>query len=113
MSQYEDIQVFLLGESGTGKTSIINRLDKNTFEPEVSHTISITTSRYGLNELEFLISDYSGDRRYSSMHGMHFKKGRVFILVYSITDRYSFEEIEKYWYKEVDNFAEFPCKISF
>ena len=114
MDKYEDIQVLLLGEMGTGKTSIINRLVKHTFESEVLPTLVIETRHYKLNKSRFIISDYSGRRQYNNpMYKKHFKSARVFILVYSIIDRNSFQELEKYWYEEVLEFAEFPCKINF
>lgn len=100
-------KVVMLGESGVGKTCIINRYINNTFNPE-----SMTTSgasyasktmyfeKYEKN-MKFDIWDTAGQEKFRSLTKIFYKETSVAILVYDITRKESFEEIKNYWYHQI------------
>ena len=111
MTEEEDdqqikIKVVLIGESGVGKTSIISRYISNSFNPlqnpttASSYTSKIVEIENG-KKVKFELWDTAGQERYRSIARIFYQNTAVCILVYDITRKTSFEEIKKYWIKEV------------
>ena len=105
-------KVVLLGESGVGKTSIISRFINDTFEEGLMTT---TGASYAGKELifkdfnnqvvKFEIWDTAGQEKYRSLTQIFYKDASIAILVYDITDSDSFEELQNYWYKQLQECA--------
>ena len=107
MSDLEVLKVVLIGESGTGKTSIIQRYSYNLFDPNCASSIS---SQYiskiiELNDinqsLKFDIWDTAGQEKYRSMAKIFYKDAKIILFVYDITSLNSFTELKNFWISEV------------
>ena len=100
------IKVILLGESGVGKTNIILRYVNDVFMVKSLSTIGSTYIEKDLkrnNDIYKLhIWDTSGQERYHSVTKLFVKKSDIVLLVYSIENIQSFNNLD-YWYKEVNN----------
>ena len=100
-------KVVLIGESGVGKTSIIQRYINNTFNAVLAATpgASFTTKTIYLQEykqsIKFEIWDTAGQERYRALTKVFYKNAAVCILVYDITKKKTFEELKNYWVKEI------------
>ena len=100
-------KVVLIGESGVGKTSIINRYISNTFSNVLTATpgASFTSKTLFLKEynqsIKFEIWDTAGQEKYRALAKVFYKTVAVCILVYDITRKTSFEELKNYWVNEV------------
>ena len=110
-------KVVLLGESGVGKTCIIARFINNTFEENLISTTgasyagkTMTFDEYGGKSIKFEIWDTAGQEKYRSLTKIFYKDAGAAILVYDITRKESFEEIQKYWINQIKEFA--PKNIS-
>ena len=97
-------KVILVGDSGVGKTSIMNRyLDK--YSPDIPATLN--TSFYtkfetiNKHKINFQIWDTVGQEQYRSLNTLFFKDSHICIIVYDITRPESFENIKNYWYESV------------
>ena len=109
MGEKEAIQckVVLIGESGVGKTSIINRYISNVFSTTLTATpgASFTTKTVFLKEYEqsikFEIWDTAGQEKYRSLAKVFYKNAAVCILVYDITRKESFDELKNYWINQI------------
>ncbi len=104
-------KVVLLGESGVGKTSIINQFTTNEFqEDQISTTgASFSSKTFSFEEtgknLSFEIWDTAGQEKYRSLSKMFYKDAGVAILVYDITSKESFEELKKYWVAQLREYG--------
>ena len=96
-----DIKVILLGESGTGKTSLINAAIGNEFSSDPNLTISSSfvikkfikkKKKYNLN-----IWDTAGQEAYRSLTKLFIKNTKIVIFVYAIDSKFSFESLKSYW----------------
>ena len=96
------IKVILVGESGTGKTSLINatmglkfqeHLDSTAVNNFSSKTINVNSKEYVLN-----LWDTIGQEKFRSLTRIFIKDSKIVILVYDITVMKSFNELN-YWYK--------------
>ena len=100
----EKIKIILIGESGVGKTNLINVSAGKGFNPNEQTTLQ---SSYQLKKLEvngiifnLSIWDTIGQERLRSLTKIFFKNSKIAILVYDITNRASFEELN-YWEKTI------------
>ena len=110
-------KVVLIGESGVGKTCIIARFINNVFEDNTMSTTgasyagkTMTFDEFQGKSIKFEIWDTAGQEKYRSLTKIFYKDAGVAILVYDITRKESFEEIKKYWYNQIKDFA--PKNIS-
>ena len=120
MGDDEDVKVckvVLLGESGVGKTCIIDRFINDNFDDNQKTTgISTFTAKtmtfdeFQGKSVKFEIWDTAGQEKYRSLNKIFYKDAGVAILVYDITNKKSFEEIRKFWYNQVKEYA--PKNIS-
>ena len=101
-------KVCLVGESGVGKTCIIERFVKDKFREDEPPTISASYSEkvlkfdeYDGKIAKFHIWDTAGQEKYRSIGKIFYKDANAAILVYDITNQKSFDEIKKYWYEEI------------
>ena len=109
MTDKEALQckVVLIGESGVGKTSIINRYIQNTFSQVLTATpgASFTAKTVFLQDynqsIKFEIWDTAGQEKYRALAKVFYKNAAVCVLVYDITRKASFEELKKYWINEI------------
>ena len=105
-SDMESLKIVLIGESGVGKTSIISQFIDQIFQDDQQSTIGGTFSTKTLKcsngkTLKFEIWDTAGQEKYRSVTKMFYKDADVAILVYDITNKYTFEELQKYWVQQV------------
>ena len=110
MNEPTSIKVVLLGESGVGKTSIINQFISKKFNPKMSTSVSaqFTSKIMEFPEqkrtLRFDIWATVGQEKYRSLTKIFYKDAKIIIFVYDITTEYSFNALQTYWYTEtVDN----------
>jgi len=102
-----EIKVVLVGESGVGKTSIINRLIHKEFNDNSKITIgaNYTTKKINLpqynKKITLEIWDTAGQENYRSFTKLFYKNAKIAILVYDITNKNSYNEIKKYWIKTI------------
>ena len=100
----EGIKVILVGESGTGKTSLINVSVGLPFQDKIESTssssffqkaITIESKQYALN-----LWDTIGQEKFHSLTKIFIKDSKIVILVYDITRMESFKELN-FWYKMI------------
>ena len=105
------IKTVLIGDSGVGKTSIINQFTKNEFDSEIEASISSQYNSKIINikeiekEIKFDIWDTAGQEIYRSLAKIFYKDSKIIILVYDITNKKSFDGIKQYWYKQVSSIS--------
>ena len=106
----EAFKVVLLGESGVGKTSIISQFIDQNFQEDLQSstggTFSSKSFSYGGGKiLKFEIWDTAGQERYRSLTKMFYKDANAAVLVYDITRKISFEELQSYWVEQIKESA--------
>ena len=101
------IKCVLLGESGTGKSSLIERFITNTFKRDTLSTlIGSFSSKLIYYEKEnisirFDIWDTAGQEKYRSINKIFYQDAQITFLVYDITQKETYDAIQGYWYQEV------------
>ena len=111
------VNVAFIGESGVGKTSIINRLQGKNFEPYTITTVQpyVSTFKFSNEEKipksEIIINlwDTMGQERFRSLCANPIKRADIIIFVRD--DRDENFEGEKGWIKFVKNLVDLEQKI--
>ena len=107
MSDVKSCKLVLLGESGVGKTCIISRYVKNLFDDRSETTSGASYASKVLQlgddngSLRLDIWDTAGQEKYRALTKFFYKDAAIAIMVYDITRRDSFNEIQEYWYDQL------------
>ena len=99
------IKVILLGETGVGKTNLKNAVTGASYAGK-----TMTFDEYDGKSIRFEIWDTAGQEKYRSLTKIFYKDAGAAILVYDITRKESYEEIQKYWFNQIKDHA--PKNIS-
>jgi small GTP-binding protein len=101
-------RVVLVGDMSVGKTSILNRLTENRFNPTEPPTIGANWQLYirDINgtRVELQIWDTAGEERFRSLGPMYYRNAVGALAVYDITRRDSFEHLQT-WINNVVSIA--------
>lgn len=112
MNQSHLLKFILVGNAGVGKTSIINRLSRNEFDPDVTTTVGVDYVEHPLSvngeDFKLIIWDTAGQEKYFSIIKNYFRKSVGVIIVYDIENRSSYEKIP-YWLNAVKTEANPGC----
>lgn len=109
-SRFASFKLVLLGESAVGKSSIVHRFVKNTFDDMRESTIgaAFLTQSISLPEVnttvKFEIWDTAGQERYKSLAPMYYRSANAALCVYDITSSSSFAKAQD-WIKELNRQA--------
>ena len=95
-----EIKMILLGESGVGKSSIISRYVHDKFNPNIPLSTAMfffckTIDKNNI-KIKLNIWDTMGQEKFRSISNLFLKETRIVILVYSITSKESFKNLD-YW----------------
>ena len=106
MSEDDEIKVILLGESGVGKTNLINIVTGVEFNENEGSTSTSTFSMKKLNVggkvHRIKLWDTIGQEKLRTLTKLFYNNSKIVIFVYDITHQDSFEELKNYWVKDVE-----------
>ena len=96
----EEIKVILVGESGTGKTSLINTSIGIPFKENMitSASNSFAPKEFQVDGKKYILNlwDTIGQEKFRSLTKIFIKDSKIVVFVYDITNEKSFKELE-YW----------------
>ena len=92
------LKLTTLGETSTGKTSIVFRLLKNYFVTTES-TIGASFMTYNNENIRYEIWDTAGGERFMSLVSMYFRYSDIVVLVYDLDNLSSVDRLQYYFDK--------------
>ena len=99
------LKITFLGETGIGKTSIINRICQSTFKENEASTVVGGCSQkeiiIGKRKISCELWDTAGQEKYLSVGRLLFKDAYIICLVYDITRKDTFIAVKEKWLEEV------------
>ena len=97
-------KIVLIGDSSVGKTNILSKYISDEYDPDTQATIGVelSTKNYTFdnNEVKVQIWDTAGQEKYRSITSSYYKGAHGCLLVYDITRKVTFENIDK-WLAEI------------
>eukprot|EP00029_Vermamoeba_vermiformis_P003907 TRINITY_DN14441_c0_g1_i1.p1 TRINITY_DN14441_c0_g1~~TRINITY_DN14441_c0_g1_i1.p1 ORF type:complete len:241 (-),score=80.49 TRINITY_DN14441_c0_g1_i1:92-778(-) len=108
--QYDHLfKIVVIGDSGVGKSNLISRYTTNIFREEARTTIGVEFGHKTIKIEEKVIKaqiwDTAGQERFKALTRGYYRGAVGGLLVYSVTDKASFEHLEK-WLEELTGHAE-------
>ena len=96
-----DIKIITLGDSNAGKTSLIMKYIDNKFTGNFVTTMGFDIKNKQLTlkdgtEAKLMVFDTAGQERFRSLAENYIKKANGVLLVYDISERVSFQNIENW-----------------
>ena len=98
------LKYIMIGDSGVGKSSILNTYMTNNFDKNINSTIGVEfyTKEFEMDDKKFKIHlwDLAGQERFKSIIKSYYRKCNGVLLIFDLTDKRSFESVN-YWYNEL------------
>jgi Ras-related protein Rab-1A len=107
-------KVIVVGNSGVGKSCLSMRAAQNIFKEE--HQLTLGTEIYNFKvkindkSINLMIWDTCGQEKYKSLIKNYYQNSSLAIIVYSVVDQISFDEVNE-WYKQIKLNTSADCKI--
>jgi len=100
-----DSKIVIMGNSGVGKTSLLQRYTQNKFDPKNTTSTSgafFITKKVYVNGLKVRLQlwDTAGQERFRSMAPMYYRGANAALLLYDITNASTFDDIRG-WLEEL------------
>ena len=106
---YDDetcIKIILLGESGTGKSNLINICCNLEFNPNTQSNITsaILEKTISLGKIQYNIKlwDTAGQERFRAVNNLFIKDSKICVFVYDVNNKATFKELD-FWVKTVED----------
>jgi small GTP-binding protein len=101
----EKIKLMIIGETRTGKTSLISRYCKNEFSggaylSTIGIDFQIKNLEINSKKIRLQIWDTAGQERFRNIAKNYYQSSDGFIVVYDITNNESFQTLD-YWVEEI------------
>lgn len=95
-----EAKVVLVGATMVGKTSIVTRVTSGEFDQEIKSTIGAcyASKSFVINErtIKLQIWDTAGQERFRTLVPMYYRGAKVAIIVFSVDDLKSLDDVEFY-----------------
>nr|CDS34289.1 small GTP binding protein [Hymenolepis microstoma] len=102
-------KLLLIGDSGVGKSCILVRFTDDTYYENFSSTIGvdfkIRTVDLDGHHIKLQIWDTAGQERFRTMTVAYYRGAHGIIMVYDVTSKESFRNIETTWLEEIKRHA--------
>ena len=112
-SQHIDMvyKIVMLGECGTGKSSIADKFVDNNFQASQTSTIGVDffnkIIEYNNKVFKIQIWDTAGQEKFYNLVCSYFRDCALAVIVFDITDKISFESVE-FWKDKFDMYSSSP-----
>ena len=108
-----NLNILLVGDANVGKTSILLKYTENFFPNQYQATIGVEYKmkiiKLNNMNIKLQIWDTAGQERYKSIAKNFFRSANGVFLVFDITDKKSFENLNK-WIEDVKENSPKDCK---
>ena len=114
MSKFADeydylFKLIIVGDSNVGKTNIMSKYIRDQFNFNSKSTIGVEFGTKILTidnkKIKAQIWDTAGQERYKSITSAYYKGAKGALIVYDITNKFTFESVDK-WVQDLNSYGE-------
>ena len=103
------VKLLIIGNSGVGKTSLLERFTENQFSENYIYTIGVDFKVRNIlceqgQRIKIQIWDTAGQERFRIFTNSYFREAHGVVIVYDMTDWISFNAINN-WIKDITRFS--------
>eukprot|EP01127_Copromyxa_protea_P006235 TRINITY_DN1604_c0_g1_i2.p1 TRINITY_DN1604_c0_g1~~TRINITY_DN1604_c0_g1_i2.p1 ORF type:complete len:191 (-),score=42.85 TRINITY_DN1604_c0_g1_i2:90-662(-) len=107
-------KILLVGDSGSGKSSVIHRYTEGVFSDAYISTVGVDFKvkpvTVGTKAIKLQIWDTAGQERFRTITANFFRGSHAIIVVYDVTNSDSFSNVSQ-WLEEVRKYAPVDVKL--
>ena len=107
-------KMILIGDTNVGKTNILSRYINNTFSEVTKSTVGVElgtkVEKINNKKIKVQIWDTAGQERYKSITKTYYKGAKGAFIVYDITKKDSFKNVDK-WIQDLKEFGDEDASI--
>eukprot|EP01035_Chromulina_nebulosa_P062681 gene62681-85732_t len=101
-----EVKVVIVGESAVGKSSLTLKFVNNQYRENsiatigaayLSKSITVNSTASKKDTVKFNIWDTAGQEKYRSLASLYYRGADCAIVVYDITNKASYDEVQNYW----------------
>ncbi|CAD8046687.1 unnamed protein product [Paramecium sonneborni] len=92
----KNFRIYLVGESNSGKSSIINALKNKPFNFNISQTIGVDYWSFTKNQTKFEIYDTSGLKKFEQATILGMKSANLIIICFDLCSSTAYQDVEKW-----------------
>jgi len=100
------LKLIVVGNQGTGKSSILNRFVNETFDEKYQATVGLDFHSKNITihdqDVRLIIYDTAGQEKFRSLIPMYIREAQIILFIYDISDKDSFDSIPK-WIQQVND----------
>jgi len=105
-------KIMMIGESGVGKSCIVQRFVNDTYDEDSVPTVGADFSRKIVktsdgHRVNMMVWDTAGQERFRALTTSYYRGIHAFFVVYDVSDMESFKRVS-YWLDEIKNNATLP-----
>ena len=104
-------KVIVVGDSGVGKTSLINSYNNMTKAPGVTIGSEFSQNYIEKYNIQLQIWDCAGQEKFRALTKLYYRGAAICILTFDLSNASSLEDIKKYWINAVLNNVDKPIKF--
>ncbi|MEW5319100.1 MAG: hypothetical protein WDW38_010270 [Sanguina aurantia] len=102
-------KILLIGDSGVGKSCLLNRFTSDRFDESTTSTIGVDfkVRRITCNGqvCKLTVWDTAGQERFRTLTSSYYRGAQGIVYVYDVTRRETFEDLAGVWMKEVEMYS--------
>ena len=116
LENYQPLKVIVVGDQNVGKTHIITQFCIGQIPSNIKTTLGVDFQTKLIRDPEsgdmgkLLIYDTAGEEKFHAITALHYKKAKGCIIVYDVTNRKTFDHLQK-WLNDARNLADEDCII--
>ena len=96
----KDIKIILIGETGVGKTNLINAFFGLKFQDQIDSTLASYCNEgkfnYNNESYNYAVWDTAGQEKFRAISKLFIRDAQIILIVYSIINRKTFEQVN-FW----------------
>mmetsp|Transcript_11264 Transcript_11264/g.20360 ORF Transcript_11264/g.20360 Transcript_11264/m.20360 type:complete len:210 (-) Transcript_11264:771-1400(-) len=111
----ERFKVLLVGDSSVGKSSLLLRFSDDVFEdlqPTVGVDFKVKSMKIDGKNIKITLWDTAGQERFRTMTSAYYRGAHGIILVYDVTQRETFENLQNVWVKESQQYSTYDHVVT-
>ena len=97
----KQITAVMIGDSGSGKTSVIKSVTQKSFREDIGITIGVDYARLKDDEIDIQIWDTAGLDKFDSLTKSYYHIADVIIIVYDLSKPETYDSIFDKWIPQV------------
>lgn len=105
-------KVVFIGDSGVGKTCLLDRLFSDTFNERTTPTIGcdfrFKQYQFDGKVVGITLWDTAGAERFQALTSNYYRGAHGVVLVYDVTRRETLDSLQNYWLEEVAKYGTHP-----